>query len=574
MRGRRGRAGGVLAWVLRVAVVSAVVSVVVLDPLTSTSSTTDTASVRSYDVAMSLSEDGALDSLERVVVQMPPGKRGIFRIFDTADPRRSGVEHPVDVESVERDGQDEPYVDVSSAPGTRSIRIGDEDVYLDAGVHTYTIRSRTVDVLEPGRSGETQWWWDVVGAGWQMSMDQVSVTARLPARPLRVECVQGEDTPCTATVDGTTMQIRTGPLAPFTPVTVRVAFDADDVGAPATAGTPWVTLVLTAIAVLAAALLGGWCWRRTREREPGFPVVFEPPFLVPPALGVRVLDERDAAADLQATLFDLGERGVLRLRGDDESWTVEVVQPLDDELLHPIERTLLDGLGVRSVGDAFVVSETEDAGRVVGAARSAVRALVAASSSTYLEGSGPGRLAIGLGWLCLIATFVLAGVHLFSTSGWVSWPLLAGTATFAFVVMGMLFEPGVRTTRTAEGRDLWARTGGFARFLTTDSSAARFDAAAHLDWYPRYLAWAVALGVGDEWARRYQAQGVEVPTVPWLLWSGTWTAHLSADSMNRSFDSAIASASAAYAASQASSSSGGGGFSGGSAGGGGGGGSW
>lgn len=122
MRSRRGRAGGVIAGILRVLVVLAVVSVVVLDPLTSTSQTIDTASVRSYDVAMSLSEDGALDSLERVVVQMPPGKRGIFRIFDTADPRRSGVEHPVRVESVERDGQEEPYVDVSSAAGTRSMR--------------------------------------------------------------------------------------------------------------------------------------------------------------------------------------------------------------------------------------------------------------------------------------------------------------------------------------------------------------------------------------------------------------------------------------------------------------------
>ena len=573
MRSRRGRAGGVAAGVLRVLVVLAVVSVIVLDPVSSTSRTTDTASVRSYDVAMSLSEDGQLDSLERVVVRMPPGKRGIFRIFDTADPRRSGVEHPVEVESVERDGRVEPYVDVSSAAGTRSIRIGDEDVYLDAGDHTYTIRSSTVDTLEAGRPGETQWWWDVVGSGWQMSMEQVSVTARLPARPLRVECVQGEDTPCTATVDGTTLQLRTGPLAPFTPVTVRVAFDADDVGAPATASTPWVTVVLSLLAALAAALLGAWCWRRTREREPGFPVLFEPPFLVPPALGVRVLDERDAPADLQATLFDLGDRGVLRLQGDDDSWTIELVQPLDDEVLHPIERTLLEGLSLHSVGDVFVVAETEDSGRVVGAARTALRAQVAASSATYLHSSGPGLLAMGLGWLCLIATLVLAGVHLFSTTGWVSWPLLAGTATFAVVVMGMLFDPGVRTTRTAEGRDLWSRTGGFARFLTTDSSEARFDAAAHLDWYPRYLAWAVALGVGDEWARRYQAQGVDVPTVPWLLWTGTGTAHLSADSMNRSFDTAIASASAAYAASQASSSSGGG-FSGGSGGGGGGGGSW
>jgi uncharacterized membrane protein len=96
-----------------------------------------------------------------------------------------------------------------------------------------------------------------------------------------------------------------------------------------------------------------------------------------------------------------------------------------------------------------------------------------------------------------------------------------------------------------------------------------------MDWYPRYLAWAVALGSADEWAGRYEAQGVTVPDVPWIVWTGSGT-RFSAGSMSRSFDGAIASASAAYAASQAAqaSSSGGGGFSGGSGGGGGGGGSW
>jgi uncharacterized membrane protein len=131
--------------------------------------------------------------------------------------------------------------------------------------------------------------------------------------------------------------------------------------------------------------------------------------------------------------------------------------------------------------------------------------------------------------------------------------------------------------RTPEGRDLWSRTGGFARFLTTDSSESRFDAAAHLDWYPRYLAWAVALGSADEWARRYEAQGVEVPDVPWVVWTGTGT-RFHAGAMNRSFDGAIASATSAYAAAEAARASasggGGGGFSGGSGGGGGGGGSW
>lgn len=573
MLNRRRRGGSAAAWVLRVLLVAGVAAVWAWGPVSSNAEP-DTASIIRYDAAMDLSAEGDLRSVETIDVQMPGGKRGIFRIFDTDDPRRANVEHPVEVGPVQRDGATEPWVEVPSARGTTSIRLGDEAVYLTPGPHSYRIVSSTQDVLEPGDDGETLWWWDVIGAGWQMAMDDVSVRVRLPAEPLSAECVQGEDTPCTASVEGTSLQVRTGPLEPFTPVTVRVAFDEDDVATPIAAAPDWSTILPTALAVLVAALAAWWCWRRTREREPGFPVLFEPPFLVPPALGVKVLDETDAPEDLQATLFDLAERGVLRLQGDDDTWYIEVVQPLESEQLYPLEQALLSGLDLHQVGDTFVVASSEGSGRTVAAARSAMRSKVAEAASEHLDASRAGTLAVLAGWGGMIATAVMVGVHFFGDTGWVSWPLLAGVATFSFGVMGMLFEPGVSTTRTATGRDLWSRTGGFARFLTTESSEARFDAASHLDWYPRYLAWAVALGVADRWAARYREQGVEVPTVPWLIWTGTGQ-QFSTESMSRSFDSAIAGASAAYAASQAASSGGGGGgFSGGSGGGGGGGGSW
>jgi uncharacterized membrane protein len=143
---------------------------------------------------------------------------------------------------------------------------------------------------------------------------------------------------------------------------------------------------------------------------------------------------------------------------------------------------------------------------------------------------------------------------------------------FALIALGLMFDPGVLTKRTEAGREVWSRTGGFARFITTDSSESRFEAAKHLDWYPKYLPWAVALGSAEAWAQRYEAQGLALPAVPWILWAGTGR-NYSMNDMNASFNSAIVGASAAYAASQAS-SGGGGGFSGGSGGGGGGGGSW
>ncbi len=544
-----------------------------LPPIDTSTRQSDSASITSYDAAMQLSREGDLRTVETIVVQMPPGKRGIFKIFDTDDPRRRDVEHPVEVRTVTRDGQPESYVHEGGPAGTDTIRIGRASVFLDPGAHTYTIDSSTTDVFEPGEPGETLWWWDVVGSGWQMSMGRVVVTAELPAVPLRAECVQGEDDPCDAVIDGTTMTVTTGPLAPYTPVTVRLAFDAEDVAAPigSTTSSLWWSLVAALVAVAVAV---GLAWP-TRERAPGFPVLFEPPFLVPPALGVRVLDEADSDADLQATLFDLAERGVLQLRGGDDAWYVEVVQPLEQEQLHPAEAAMLRSLGLDAVGDVFVVGETETSGRAVATARSSLRANVSAGAAGYLRSSPSGVALKVLGWLALALTLFLGGRYFFG-QGKVTLPLLVGAAAFTAAAAGVMLRRGATTVRTPEGRDLWSRTGGFARFLTTDSSESRFDAAAHLDWYPRYLAWAVALGSADEWARRYEAQGIEVPDVPWVVWTGTGT-RFHTGAMNRSFDGAIASATSAYAAAEAarsSASGGGGGFSGGSGGGGGGGGSW
>ena len=101
-------------------------------------------------------------------------------------------------------------------------------------------------MLEPGEPGEGLWWWGGVGAGWHMPIGAPSVVVTLPAEPLRAECVLGDDVPCTASVEGTSLRVTTGPLEPFTPVTVRVAFDADDVAAPIPAAADsdlWWSLV-------------------------------------------------------------------------------------------------------------------------------------------------------------------------------------------------------------------------------------------------------------------------------------------------------------------------------------------
>ncbi len=573
MKSRRRTAA---AWVIRVLVLAAVAVVWFVPPLSE--KTSDSATISRYDAVFDLSADGSLKITETIDVQMPYGKHGIFRIFDTRDERRNGVEHPVRDLTVTRDGQPEPYQWDDAPADQESLRIGSAAVTLTPGQHTYVITSTTTDTLERGPGGTVRWWWNVVGTGWQMSMESVAATVHLPAEVTRVECVQGKDTPCRADASERTLTVRTGPLDPYTPVTVRATFPEGSLPPPAPDPADR-TVLWSIVAAVAAVALGAWFIVATRERPPGFPVLFEPPSGVSPALGAMVLDEVPSDDDLQATFYDMGAKGVIRLDGNDSAWNINLLVDPQDPRVSEMERGLLVGLGLTAAGDTFLVSKSADAGEKLTTARATMRAIVARQSGEYLKPSGVGVLGTLLGWVATVGVFVLAGLRLFGQGTWLGWPLFFGLAAFSLVAVTVSTDPGSRSKRTPEGRELWSRAGGFARFLTTDSAESRFEAAKHMDWYPTYLAWALVFGSADAWAQRYLDQGVEPPALPWIYWTGThhYGAATFASSMANSFDAAISSANASYAASQASSGSGsfgGGGFSGGSGGGGGGGGSW
>jgi uncharacterized membrane protein len=567
------------AWFVRVLVVAATLSVLFVPALSvlAKRSTPDPSSITSYKVGMDLSKDGTLRSIEQIDVDTGFDRRGIYRIFDTAPRSGNGPEHPVSEVSVTRDGQVERAEFVPSAKGTASLRIGDAAVTLVPGQHQYVIGSTTTDVLEQGQDGTVVWWWNVVGSGWQMSMDAVEVEVALPAEPQEVECVQGRRTPCTALVDGTKVRLSTGPLKPYTPVTLRATFPKGALPtppgpAPSDSSNTWLFAALLGIVGVAVSVL---LLRATRERAPGMPVLFEPPEGISPAMAVRVLDESGGPDDLQATLFDLAERGVLQLTQTDDSWTVAcVAEPLQGAR-GPGEMDVLHKLEVDSPGLHFTISKTKTSGEKITKAKAALGHGLDAEQHQFLTKSPAGTAARAVGWIATGGVIAMAGVYHFGGSASRNIPLLIGAAVLSLGLLGVIMDPRTRTVHNEAGRDAWSRVGGFARFLSTDSSESRFDAAAHLDWFPRYLPWALALGVSEEWARRYEAQGVSLDSaaVPYVFWYGAGIHSWHDLSMSDSFNAAIGAASATYVASQAA-SGGGGGFSGGSGGGGGGGGSW
>jgi uncharacterized membrane protein YgcG len=539
----------------------------------SASTQPDPVTVTDYRADLRVETDGTLYAEERIAATFPSGRHGIFRFWDVAGTDDPAVRHvPEDIE-VRMDGRPvEHELLWDSGARYRVAKIGDPDSYLTPGTHAYTIRYRIDGALAPTSDG-TAFWWDVVAAGWQMSMERTTVRVELPAPAADVECTCD----VAAGEDRRVLTLTTGALGPRTPVTVRATMDVDP---PAQVTLPWpveldavlgrsVPAGALLLALAAVTLfLGAWWERRTRERPPGLPVMYEPPASLGPVQTVYVTTEHPPDEGLAATLLHQAERGLTRLEhlGGDH-WVIEgAAGPEEWAATDPVTRQVGRELGVDVRGVRFAADGSVGAGKRL---QSTKVGIGPATSRWALETGVLSRVPWEVtGRTLVVSAAILAAVLFVMVRTWT----LVGLPFAAFVVGGAgLLLPGVGTRRTPSGRELWSRAGGFRRLLATPAAEDRFDFSARRDLYTAYIPYAVAFGCADRWAEKYAAAtGTPPPSPAWYpVAVGTgW------DSGTRGvagFETALASSISAYEATQSSSSGGGGG---GGSGGGGGGGSW
>jgi len=125
--------------------------------------------------------DGALDITEtiRVTAEGNQINRGIYRDFPTTYERKGRrVRVGFDVHGVERNGRPEPFATEGAGNGVR-VRIGDAEVYLPHGEHTYVIRYTTTRQLG-FFEGYDELYWNVTGNGWAFPIDRAEAHIRLP----------------------------------------------------------------------------------------------------------------------------------------------------------------------------------------------------------------------------------------------------------------------------------------------------------------------------------------------------------------------------------------------------------
>lgn len=139
--------------------------------------------IRSFTTNTTLRADGSVDVVETIEVNVEgiEIRRGIYRDIPTQliNPDNTRLRSDLRVVEVKRDGRAEPY-DVSNiGSGFKRILIGDEDVFLDYGVHTYTIHY-TMTRMARYFEDHDELFWNATGNYWSFPILKATATLNVP----------------------------------------------------------------------------------------------------------------------------------------------------------------------------------------------------------------------------------------------------------------------------------------------------------------------------------------------------------------------------------------------------------
>ena len=283
------------------------------------------------DASMTVTEDITVQATGQEI------KRGIIRDFPTTYRDRLGntVTVGFKVEEVLRDGRPEPYHTQSAANGVK-IYIGQKDVFLQAGVYTYTIRYRVDRELGFFKDFD-ELYWNVTGNGWTFAIDRAEAYIELPAGAKILKSAaytgyqgdRGHD--FTVQSDDNLIVFKTTrPLASREGLTVAVSWPKGVVHEPSSQermGFFFQDNVATAIGLIWLAVLLGfylWVWYRV-GRDPASGTIiplYSPPAGFSPA-GVRFVSRMgyDDKA-FAAAVVDMAVKGGVLIKEDDGDYTL------------------------------------------------------------------------------------------------------------------------------------------------------------------------------------------------------------------------------------------------------------
>lgn len=530
---------------------------------------------------------GRMEVTEILQVTFSDQNHGILRAIPTTYHKKS---LRLDVTSVKRDGQQEPYTTYGQNDN-EVLKIGNADKTI-TGPHTYEITYGMRNILGFFNDYD-EWYWDINGNQWQQPFQKVSGEVIMP------EGWSVEDLPTpscyTGKQDATTsvcvmQQTPTGyafassiPLGPNETLTVATPFQKG-LFTPRDR-TDWYRDNLWQLVGLATgfflSVLAFVQWFRWGKDHKGRGTIipeYKPPKGLTPAEVGLLYDYSVDNRDLTATIIDLAIRGYIKVHQEEkrrlglfksQEFSLELTNDKTAEL-KPHETALLTALfsGAQAGKKISLKTVSKDKMyKAVTAIRSEIKTRLTKQYGLFEETPTKAkRMLWGIGIASVAVVFAVRPGW-----GWIVGLILAtASAVVAGVFMQRRSHAGVKAYEEMQGLKLYMDTAEKDRLKMLESVDRQYaEPAKTVEFFEKLLPFAVALGVEQSWAKQFDNIYSQPPT--W--YSGNMAAFNTVYFTN-SLASGIGSLNTSFSASSASSSSGsgGGGFSGGGGGGGGGGG--
>ena len=553
--------------------------------------------ITNYVADYTVTDQGNLNATETITGIFPEGRHGIYRFWDIEKPGYPAYRLTPTIKSITKDGQVEPAL-VTMQKDSRFViaKIGDPDILLSSGTHTYVISYTIQDVLIPqDNNSGSQFKWYVVAPAWQNNIDLADITLHLPSSIEDVTCdvFTKNATDCTVSKDKegvVSLQVKsiasntgvmvTVPLSMKVP-TVHPTAHLWSIDLDPVLGSNIFLLIVVLLLSCMALYFSIVIRRRLIEVTPAMPVMYEPPKNLGPVQTLYAETDDIGENALIATLFYLANLKFISLEEvSKKSWKITRLENTTQKCeLDSVSSSIFQSLGIENIGDVFLADGSETSGEKLIHAKGQLEKQAlewACNTGLLTPETGIRKIKIFFGLSTIIGILlalepIMAGGILSSSAISLdsAWPTMLALPFFiVFVLLSGIFSIGLSYRHTEEGKHIWSQAGGFRRMLSTPSSEERFDFSAREEIFLDYIPYAVAFNVAQRWADKYQTETGIVPPAP--FWYPDKSNLYNSGTGFRNFNDSISSSISTYKASQKSS----GGSGSGSGGGGGGGGSW
>jgi len=530
--------------------------------------------INSFRSDITLRTDGSVDVTETITVtaQGYQIRRGIYRDIPTtlANPDGSRLRSDLDVLSVTRNGNAEPYALESLTTDIRRIRIGDADVFLANGRHTYVIRY-TMTRMARFFDDHEELYWNATGNYWDFPIEAAVATITLPDGAVISNLAaftgpvgsteQAAAIARTSAGTATFEAIRT--LSPGEGMTIAAMFQKGILVPPtgAAAGANWLSDHRDSIFPLLAVLLVlGYnllAWNAVgRDPQKGTIIpLFYPPEGYSPALVHfvhRMGWKNGGWTAFTAAIFNLGAKGLASIDNTGSKLQITATDKAPGQL-PPGEAVIHKYL--RSKGTLVV--DTANGAAINTKRGDFVRALESENRAVYFNNNGlyvfggialSALLLLGLvvfdilepfflvfafmfgiivgvmvsviprfwsgslfGRVILLIWLVIFGGNMLGAFGGLATELNLDTGLIAaasIVLINVVFAVLMRAP-TVQGRKIMDQIDGFKMYLeTAEKNRLNFEAAPKMtvSRFESILPYAIALGVEKPWSEHFESE--------------------------------------------------------------------